>query len=125
MSTKFLGGICLILLAYILTGWGIKNLFNFDILIVKGMIYSGLLATLFALITFFSTVIVARQAKEKFNKVFFSTMGIRFFLMLGIIIIILTQVSLDHFTFLVSLFILYFLLQIWEILIIHRYLNQD
>lgn len=125
MSLKFLGGTAIILFVYAMFCWGLNNIMGQGGEIVKAFVYSGILATIFVLITFFSTVIVSARAKINFIKVFFVTLGIRFVVMLGMIIIILTKVSLDYFTFLVSLFILYFLFQIWEMFVIHRYLNQD
>lgn len=125
MSLKFFGGMAVILFIYIISCWGLSNIGGQGAEMVKPFIYSGVLATIFVLITFFSVVTISARAKTNFVKVFFVTLGIRFVVMLGMIIIILINISMDHFTFITSLFVLYFVFQMWEVFVIHKYLNQD
>ena len=59
-----------------------------------------------------------------FNKVFLGSMGARFAGLTAIIFIIIKFVNIHRIGFLVSLFLLYFIFQFWEVIVVNKYLDK-
>jgi hypothetical protein len=51
-------------------------------------------------------------------------MGIRFAVLIMIIFLLIKFVNIHQIGFLVSLFLLYFIFQFWELIIINKFLNK-
>ena len=60
-----------------------------------------------------------------FVRVFIGGIVIRMTVMLAVIFIIFKFMHIDNFVFIFSLFILYFIFQIWELTIINKHLKQE
>jgi len=120
MAKFFFLGVTTILAVYIASAWGISILAEFNSDQDLGLKISGASATVNVIIAFL--VIYFAQSKDQsvFAKIFLSGMVIRIFALLGFIFIIFNYSRADHFVFIGSLFILYFVYQIWEVLIISK-----
>ncbi|MBD3226225.1 MAG: hypothetical protein GF313_15970 [Caldithrix sp.] len=56
---------------------------------------------------------------------FLGGMGIRFLLVIATIFIVLKFTAIDTFVFIFALFVLYFLFQIWEVVLIQWHFKED
>lgn len=120
MAKIFFLGVSGILIVYIISAWGISIAANFNGDQILSLKISGVLATVNVAAAFL--IIHFSQAKEQtmFAKIFLSGMVIRLFAMLAFIFAVFKYSSADHFVFIGSLFILYFVYQIWEVLTISK-----
>lgn len=120
MAKIFFLGVAGILVVYIAAAWGISVLAVYNPDQILGLQISGILATVNVTLAYL--VIYFAQSKEQstFAKIFLSGMVIRLFALLAIIFMIFNYSQADHFVFIGSLFILYFVYQIWEVFIISK-----
>ncbi len=85
--------------------------------------YSRLIAVVSAIVintlnTIFSYLVIRKYAARSFNafvSAFFGSMGIRLFIMAGIVIGFISLIKIDQFSFIISLFISYICDSIIEI----------
>ncbi len=120
MAKKFFLGMAAILTVYIAAAWGISVLAAFNIEQVLGLKLSGILATVNVTLAYLVIYFAQSKEQSEFAKIFLSGMVVRLFALLAFIFIIFNYSRADHFVFIGSLFILYFVYQIWEIFIISK-----
>lgn len=120
MAKLFFLGVAGILIVYIASAWGISVAAELNADQILGLKISGVLATMN--VVFAYLIIYFSQTKDQsaFAKIFLSGMVVRLFAMLALIFAIFNFSRADHFVFISSLFILYFIYQIWEVLIISK-----
>lgn len=120
MAKLFFLGVAGILIVYIASAWGISVAAELNADQILGLKISGVLATMN--VVFAYLIIYFSQTKDQsaFAKIFLSGMVVRLFAMLALIFAIFNFSRADHFVFIGSLFILYFIYQIWEVLIISK-----
>jgi len=119
MIKKFLIGIVAILVLYIVLSWAIAVIGGFGPEKIQALCYSGILATLNIVIAFGVLKFSINQTQKTFAKFFLSGMVLRLLGLLICIFLIFNFSRADHFVFIGSLFILYFMYQIWEVLIVN------
>lgn len=124
MRSRFLGGIFTILVFYIITCLFITRFLHLESSQNKGLIISGILATLNIVAAFFIIALSINKDFPKFTRVFLIGIIARLAGMLTVIFIIFKFMNVDHFVFIFSLFILYFIYQLWELIIINKHLKQ-
>ena len=98
MVKKFFIGTAVILLFYVLVSWAVSVVADFS----KEQN---------------SALFISKDRKQsEFAKIFLGGMVLRLLVMLATIFMVFKYSDADHFVFIGSLFILYFLYQIWEVL---------
>ena len=119
MVKKFFIGVAVILAIYIAAAWGIVELAGFQTEKIKGLYYSGILATINVVVAFMILKLAMPKDQKTFAKIFLLGMVLRLLGLLISIFIIFKYSEASHFVFIGSLFILYFMYQIWEVLILN------
>ena len=119
MFTKFIAGIAAILAVYVLAVWGLSVIVPFDDQQVLGVILSGFIATINVIFAFLIIYISKDKGQSLFAKIFLSGMLVRILAMLAVIFVVFKFTTADHFAFIGSLFMLYFVYQIWEVLVLN------
>ena len=124
MAKKFFIGIFIILIIYILAVISLSNIFDYGRIIVISFLISAIITI--ANISLAFLVIMRIQSKEgiNFNKFFLGSMGARFIGLAAIIFFIIKFTNIHQIGFLVSLFLLYFIFQFWEMIIVNKYLDK-
>lgn len=124
-SAKFLGGIFVILILYSIAVILLQA--NLDISIPQqtAFLYAAILTTFNIIAVFFIIKLNFNKDVQAFNRTFFLGFGIRFIILLILIFLVLLVGHVNQFTFLVSLFILYFIFQFWEIFFLNRIFKQE
>ncbi len=125
MKKNIFIGVLIIFIVYILAAWGVSSVLNFNDQQIKGVIFSGILATLNIFLALIIIILTISKDLRFFIKIFLTSIIIRFLVMLAIIFTIIKFIQVDLFVFLASLFILYFMYQIWEVFILHSNINKD
>ena len=116
MVKKFFIGTAAILLFYTLSAWGISVVAGFVKEQNSALFISGIIATLNIVVAFLIIYFSKDKKQSEFAKLFLGGMVIRLLAMLATIFVVFKYSDADHFVFIGSLFILYFLYQIWEVL---------
>lgn len=124
MARKFVSGIVVILVVYVIGSWGLINLLHFSAAQVLSLKISGILATLNVLLAFFVIYFTRKSRQEIFVRFFLATMVVRLLLMLAVVFMVLQLSTADHFIFISSLFVLYFVYQTWELLVLNSYFKK-
>jgi len=125
MQLQFFLGILIIILFYIIGGYGFSRIFSFNSIQINSLVISGILAS-FNVISAFLMIFISRGKDfNNFVRVFFSGIAARIFILLVIIFTIIKLMNVDRFVFIFSFFILYFVFQIWELIIINKHLKQE
>ncbi len=124
-SRTFFIGLLVILGLYSLVAWQLALAMDFGMEKIKGLWYSGIIATANIVAAFFTIKLTIEKEEKTFMKTFFGGMGIRVLLMVALIVLIVKFLEVDQFTFIISLLILYVLYQIWEIWLINSYLRKE
>ena len=124
-STKFLSGIFVILLLYTATIILITSNSDISVQQQTSFIYAAILTTLNIIAVFLIIKLNFNKDVHTFNRTFFLGFGIRFIILLILIFLVLLFGRVNQFTFLVSLFILYFIFQFWEIFFLNRNFKQE
>ncbi len=122
---KFISGIVVILVFYTGAAYYIGYNYLQDAANTYALVYSAILATANIVAVFLIIRLTINKEAKSFNKSFLIGYGIRFFILLGFIFIILSSGQVNNFTFLTALFILYFIYQIWEIVFLNKHFKQD
>lgn len=125
MTKKFLTGIGVILGIYVLFAWFAAELAGFDSLQINSLIYAGALATINILLAYLIIKLSIHKGQKEFSRIFLSGMVVRVLILLGIIFLILTYAKVKDFVFIGSLFILYFIYQVWEVLFLNSAFRQE
>ena len=116
MVKKFFIGTAAILLFYTLSAWGISVVAGFVKEQNSALFISGIIATLNIVVAFLIIYFSKDKKQSEFAKLFLGGMVIRLLAMLATIFVVFKYSDADHSVFIGSLFILYFLYQIWEVL---------
>ncbi len=116
MVKKFFIGVAVILAVYATVAWGIVTVADFGPGKIKGLYFSGILATINVVVAFVILKLSMPKDQKTFAKIFLSGMVVRLLGLLIAIFLIFKYSDADHFVFIGSLFILYFMYQIWEVL---------
>jgi hypothetical protein len=124
MAGRFFGGIFVILLIYTLIVSLIYVNYDFQDNMLNSFIISALLTTVNISAAFFIIMKVRDKKNNEFYKYFLGSMGIRFAVLIMIIFLVIKFVNIHQIGFLVSLFLLYFIFQFWELIIINKFLNK-
>jgi len=119
MTKKFFVGVVVILAVYSLAAWGIGKVVPFNGEQFNGILISGILGTLNIVIAYFIIKIAMGKDQKTFSQIFLGGLVIRLLALFIIIWIIFNYTSTDRFIFIGSLFILYFMYQVWEVLILY------
>lgn len=119
MTKNFLLGIFAVLIVYIIGAWGFSAASGFTNVENISLVYSGVLATLNITAAYFLIKFSINKGQKEFGKIFITGMVIRVFLMLLFIFLIIKNCPVDNFVFIISLFILYFIYQIWEVVFLN------
>ncbi|MGD9898375.1 MAG: ATP synthase subunit I [Calditrichaceae bacterium] len=117
-------GLCIILTFYAAVSWGVSKTFNFNEQQDLGLFLAGIFSTLNIVAAYFIIMYSLKKDQKEFAKIFLTGMVIRILILLIIIFIIISYSQVEDFVFLSGLFILYFIYQIWEILILNRTLKK-
>ena len=94
---------------------GYLKLVDFDVVARKSLQYAMLLSTANVIIAFMIARKILNYPQERFNKIFFISMGIRLLILLVLIFVILKFGTVNDFVFITGLIILHFSMQIWEV----------
>ncbi len=124
MDKKFFIGVAAILIIYIVAAWSIVQLAGFQAEKIKGLYFSGILATINVVMAYVVLKLAMPKDQKTFAKIFLSGMVLRLLGLLILIFMIFKYSDADHFVFIGSLFILYFMYQIWEVLILNNKKNK-
>lgn len=124
MQKKFFFGVLAILFFYIISSFIFYYTLGLNDDQGRGLIFSGVIATVNIIIVFFTVVLNIKKDAKSFNKSFLSGLAVRFFILLAVIFSVIKFCEVDHFTFLTSLFILYLTFQILEVLILNKHLTK-
>ena len=123
--SKFLMGVAVILVIFAMGSWGVATIFQFNNEKINSLWISGIINAINIVVAFLIIRFTINKEEKKFMKSFFGSMGIRVLILLGIILFILQKNYIEQFTFIISFFILYVLLQMWEIWMINSYLRKE
>lgn len=124
MAKKFFIGVFIILIIYILAVISLNNIFDYGRTIVISFLISAIITTTNISLAFLIIMRIQNKEGADFNKFFLGSMGTRFAGLAVIIFLIIKFANIHQFGFLVSLFLLYFIFQFWEAIIINKYLNK-
>jgi hypothetical protein len=124
MAKTFFLGIFIILIIYFLTVISLCNIFDFNQNIEISFLISAILATANISLAFMIILRIKGKKGADFNKIFLGSMGVRFVGLLIIIFLLIKFANIHQIGFLVSLFLLYFIFQFWEIIIINKYFDK-
>ncbi len=116
MVKKFFIGTAVILLFYVLVSWAVSVVADFSKEQNSALFISGIIATLNIVVAFLIIYFSKDRKQSEFAKIFLGGMVLRLLVMLATIFMVFKYSDADHFVFIGSLFILYFLYQIWEVL---------
>lgn len=119
MQKNFFLGLGAILIVYILAGSGISKAASFNPDQILSLCISGIIATVNIVIAFLVVKLSMHKEQDVFTKIFLSGMVIRLLGLLAVIFLVLKYSRVDHFVFIGSLFILYFIYQVWEVLMLN------
>ena len=125
MTKKFLAGIGAILGIYILFAWFTAELAGFNALQANSLIFGGGLATINILLAYLIVKLSIHKGQKEFSRIFLSGMIVRVLILLGVIFLILKYARVNDFVFIGSLFILYFVYQVWEVLFLNSAFKQE
>lgn len=123
MLKRFAFGTSIILVLFVLGGWAAAKIASFQEEQNSGLIASGILATANIVVAFGIIQFSIQKDQKTFSKIFLTGMGVRLVLMLTVILAIIRFTRIDSFVFISALFILYFLFQIWEVVVLNSYLK--
>ena len=124
MGKKFFTGIAVIFMIYAGVSWGIVQIAAFGAEKIQGLVISGILATANVISAYLILQLSMPKGQKAFAKIFLSGMVARLLGMLAVIFIVFKYSDTDHFVFIGSLFILYFMYQIWEVLTLNSKKNK-
>ncbi len=116
MVKKFFIGTAVILLFYVLVSWAVSVVADFNKEQNSALFISGIIATINIVVAFLVIYFSKDKKQSEFAKIFLGGMVVRLLAMLATIFMVFKYSDADHFVFIGSLFILYFLYQIWEVL---------
>jgi uncharacterized membrane protein HdeD (DUF308 family) len=102
-----------------MAAWGISEMAGFTARQIFALKISGILATVNIVIAFSIIYFFREKDQSQFARYFLVGLVVRLLGMLSVIFMILKYSTLDHFIFIGSLFVLYFVYQIWEVLILN------
>jgi hypothetical protein len=124
MTKVFYLGIFIILTIYTTASYIITISYGFGPIKINSIIWSGVISTINIIAAFLIVRFTFDKNASAFNKIFLSSMTIRFFVLLAAIFIILKFVNVHQFTFLLTLFLLYSIFQFWEVYILNKNLKR-
>ena len=124
MAKKFFLGILIILFLYIITVVSLYCVFDFEQNIIISFLISAILTTTNISLAFLIIFRIKNKRGIEFNKFFLGSMGVRFVGLITIIFLLIKFANIHQIGFLVSLFLLYFIFQFWEIIIINKYMDK-
>ncbi|MEJ2542455.1 MAG: hypothetical protein P8Y99_00135 [Calditrichaceae bacterium] len=124
MAKLFFFGVIIILTIYIITAVFLVSIFDFDESIIESLIISPIITTANISLAFWIIMRVSNRKGDDFNKVFLGSMGARFIGLAVIIFIVIKLLNIHKIGFLVSLFLLYFIFQFWEVIVVNKYLDK-
>lgn len=119
MAKRFFLGVFFILAVYVMAAWGIIRLAHFSAPQIDGIFYSGILGTVNIVLAFLIIKFSIERDQKTFSKIFLVGLIVRLLGLMIFIWIIFNYTDVNRFIFIGSLFILYFLYQIWEVLILY------
>jgi len=90
----------------------------------QGLIWAGIIAAVNVVTAFLIVLFAITKDQTTFIRIFLSGVAIRLFIMLAMIFVILRYSQLNRFVFIVAFFILYFLLQGWEMIVLNKHLTK-
>jgi len=108
-----------ILAVYALAAWGIGRIVHFNENQFNGIFLSGILGTANIVLAYFVIKIAMGKDQKTFSQIFLGGLIVRLLALFIIIWIIFNYTLTDRFIFIGSLFILYFMYQVWEVLILY------
>lgn len=124
MVKTFFLGIFIILFIYISAVVSLYNVVDFEKNIEISFLFSAILATINITLAFLIILRINNKKGADFNKFFLGSMGVRFVGLAAIIFLIIKFVNIHQIGFLVSLFLLYFVFQFWEVIIVNKYFDK-
>lgn len=124
MAKVFFIGVLIILTLYIITAFFLVSIYDFKFNVISSLIISPIITTANISFAFWIIRRVYDRKRTDFNKVFLGSMGARFAALTAIIFIVIKFVNIHQIGFLVSLFLLYFIFQFWEIIVVNKYLDK-
>ena len=124
MDRIFFTGVFIILLIFIGVVWLLSDYFHYNSIIINSFIISGIITVTNIVVAFLIVKYSIKKSIDTFNKAFLISMGVRFIVLLGVIFVILKFAEVHQLAFLVSLFLLYFTFQFWELIVINKYLEK-
>ena len=125
MQKKFFLGLGAILIIYAGASYVIALIASFSRDQIFSLYVSGIIATVNVVIAFLVVKFSMNKGQDIFTKIFLSGMVIRLLGLLAVIFLILQYSRVDRFVFIGSLFILFFIYQVWEVLILNSKTSKD
>lgn len=119
MQKKFFLGLGVILIVYAIVCLSVAQLASFERDQIFSLYISGIIATVNVVIAFLVVKFSMHKGQDIFTKIFLAGMVIRLSGLLAVIFLVLKYSRVDRFVFIGSLFILYFIYQVWEVLILN------
>jgi len=120
----FFTGVFIILLIFVGVVWLLSDYFHYNSIIFNSFVISGIITVINIVVAFLIVKYSIKKSVDTFNKAFLVSMGARFMVLLGVIFVILKFAEVHQLAFLVSLFLLYFIFQFWEMIVINKYLDK-
>ena len=124
MARKFFIGVFAILVSFIVITCLLDSIFDFENIIIRAFILSAALTTANISLAFFIIIKLKNNDRKNFSKIFLGSMAGRFAGLMLVIFMIIKFVNIHRIGFLVSLFLLYFIFQFWEVIIVNKYLDK-
>jgi len=124
MAKVFYLGIFTILSIYSIASYIISSYFEFGPVKINSIVWSGTITTINIVAAFLVVKFTIDKNAAVFNKIFLTSMAIRFLILVGLIFVVLKFVNVHQFTFLLTLFLLYSIFQFWEVIILNKNLNK-
>ena len=124
MARKFFIGVFAILVSFIVITCLLDSIFDFKNIIIRAFILSAALTTANISLAFFIIIKLKNNDRINFSKIFLGSMAGRFAGLMLVIFMIIKFVNIHRIGFLVSLFLLYFIFQFWEVIIVNKYLDK-
>ena len=124
MARKFFIGVFAILVSFIVITCLLDSIFDFENIIIRAFILSAALTTANISLAFFIIIKLKNNDRINLSKIFLGSMAGRFAGLMLVIFMIIKFVNIHRIGFLVSLFLLYFIFQFWEVIIVNKYLDK-
>jgi hypothetical protein len=124
MVKSFTGGASVIIVLYATLASVLAVKADYQPAQYQSLIWAGIIAAVNTTAAFLSVILTIKKDQVVFNRVLFAGVSVRLLIMLVVLFMIIRFTRLDQFVFIVAFFILYFLLQGWEMIVINKHVTN-